>query len=124
MSEKPLIVLPGQPPWAKSIEQQLSAAYEVAHFVERPNYVPRLTDAHAAMILVDGQDPDWRFWITAAKANNATRRIPVLIVTDSPAQRREAILAGADLSAVPARPECADSRPRARLRAGRIAGAN
>lgn len=95
---KPVIVIPGRPEWADSVTAQISADYEVMRYDEQTHYVRRLTDARAAMILVDSRDTDWRFWVTAAKSNNATRRIPVLAVADSPSQRREALLAGADLT--------------------------
>lgn len=94
---KPTIVITGNPPWAESVERNIGADYEVAHYDEQAYYVHRLTDARAAMILVDSRGPNWRSWITAAKSNNATRRIPVLVVTETPQQRRDALLAGADL---------------------------
>jgi predicted metal-dependent hydrolase len=95
---KPKIVIIGRPDWAESIRAQLAADYEVVLYDEPTHYVRRLTDARAALILVDSQDTDWRFWTTTPKSNNATRRIPVLVVADSPALRRDALLSGADLS--------------------------
>ena len=47
------------------------------------------------MLLVDGERSDWRRWVTAARVSPATRRIPIVVVGDTP-RRDEALDAGAD----------------------------
>ena len=95
---KPTIVIAGQAPWSQSVELALRAAYDLVHETDLHHYVRRLTDLQAAMILVDSGDPDWRYWTTTPKANAATRRIPVIVSAESGSARRDALLAGADLS--------------------------
>lgn len=96
---KPLIVLAGMPaPWMQTIRARLADSFECQPWDARAGYVAHLADSLAALILVDGADPDWRYWTTTPKASPATRRIPVLLVADAPALRADALLAGADLA--------------------------
>lgn len=52
----------------------------------------------AAMILIDGEHPDWRQFTTLPKVSPATRRIPILLVSDEAGQRAQALRLGADLT--------------------------
>ena len=98
----PTIVLTGTPHWADSIPSLLGDNYTLKHYTERaPGYVARLTDDHAALILVDGDDPEWRFWTATPKASPATRRIPILLVSPSSDRRAEALVSGADFTLAP-----------------------
>ncbi len=97
----PTIVIAGDVPWQAEIIEQLQADYTIVHETERSGYVARLTDAHAALILVNAAASDWQFWTTAAKANNATRRIPVFVSAMSAAERKAALIAGADVALAP-----------------------
>ena len=54
--------------------------------------------AHAAMIMVDGDSPIWRHWTTSPRVNAATRRIPIVVITENAAVRSEALTAGADFA--------------------------
>ncbi len=95
MSER-VIAITGIPAWLEAVKAGLGADYTVQGYRERAGYIARLADQHTAMIIVDGADPDWRFWTTTPKTTPATRRIPVVLVSDDAAQRREALLSGAD----------------------------
>ena len=67
--------------------------------LSRPWYiVEQLVDRHAAMVIVNGDDEDWRVYTVVPKTSPATRRIPVIVVTDNSAVREEALGSGADLS--------------------------
>ena len=99
--KQPTIVIAGEAPWQSEITDKLSADYTLVHETERSGYVARLTDARAVLILVHTGDCDWAFWTTAAKANNATRRIPVIVSAADPATRKEALIAGADVALPP-----------------------
>lgn len=99
---KPTLVIIGQPPWLGTIREQLTATYRVESETDRCGYIARLADTHAALILVDGAVADWRWWTTSVKANNATRRIPVIVVSIDVAARHEALLSGGDLALSPA----------------------
>lgn len=98
---KPAIVITGTPDWLAQVRQKIESDYHVIQEVERAGYVPRLTDARAALILVDGTDADCLYWTTAPKANNATRRVPIIVATDDSSLRREVLLAGADIVVSP-----------------------
>jgi predicted metal-dependent hydrolase len=95
------IVIAGAPHWAREVETTLGSEYRVLHYNERGNYIARLADDRAALIVVNGDDRRWRFWTTTPKISPATRRVPIILVTDKPAVRREAFLAGADLHLAP-----------------------
>lgn len=99
MSIQPTIVITGQPAWLPETEPSLQAQASLVTLTERaPGYVARLTDAHAVLILVDGDDPEWRFWTTTPKISPATRRIPLLLIADSHDRRADALLSGADFA--------------------------
>src|SRR5574341_922662 len=100
--EKPTLVLAGNPPWAANLEAAASAlGYAVKQYITTESYIPRLADDHAALILVDGENPGWRFWITAPRVNAATRRIPIGIVAEDADQQQAALGAGADFALAP-----------------------
>lgn len=91
------IVLCGAPTWANNLP--LTDDYTLAHYTQPgPGYLTRLADDHAALILVDGDGPDWRFWTTAPKTSPATRRIAIVLVSADPARRAESLSQGADVA--------------------------
>lgn len=85
------VAVAGEPAWLEA----LRARAEVTALATGPGFVPRLTDLGPALLLADAADAEARRWISAARANNATRRIPLLAVADA-AQHSAALLAGAD----------------------------
>ncbi|NWG17286.1 MAG: DUF309 domain-containing protein [Chloroflexi bacterium] len=99
--DKPLITITGAPAWAEAVRARLADDYRVALVTERTGYVARLADDRAALLLVDGDADDWRFWTTTPKASPATRRIPVLLIAAGADTRAEALQAGADLALAP-----------------------
>ncbi len=99
---QPTLIITGAPPWANALENQFGADYHIQRYPERaPGYVARLVDDHAALILVDGDGADWRFWSATPKASPATRRIPIVLVASDAAVRRDALITGADLTVQP-----------------------
>lgn len=73
------------------------AAYDLRVHTSRETYLAALVRWHAALILVDGGRDDWREWVTASKSNPATRRIAVLVYSETPDAMNEAArLAGAE----------------------------
>jgi uncharacterized protein len=95
--ENPLIVIAGSPGWAAPAEALLDGlGCRVKRYGEKSGYVARLADDHAALVLVDGAEADWRAWVTTSKASQATRRIPVVLVSADPALSEAALIAGAD----------------------------
>ena len=70
-------------------------------YMEETGYVARLSDDRPAFILVDGNHPSWRFWTVTPKVSPATRRIPVVLVTNDPEKRDVALRSGANLVVSP-----------------------
>lgn len=70
---------------------------ETTVYDARENYVKRLVEDRAALIVVDGREENWRFWTTTPKSSPATRRIPVIVISDEADVREQALLSGADI---------------------------
>lgn len=66
-------------------------------YEDRADYITHLADDEAALVVVDGRDPHWKFWITAPKTSPATRRIPIVLISDDPVQMSGAEDSGAAL---------------------------
>ena len=81
--------------------QRIGDNYRPVVYAERANYVARLADDGAALVLVDGDVDDWGFWVTTAKTSPATRRTPVVLMSSRADVREQAIIAGADLALSP-----------------------
>lgn len=99
---RPIVAYIGQPARQKeivSIADRLDFA--LAAHAEREGFVARLAGEQAALIVVDGEQAEWRWWVAAPKTSPATRRIPVVLVADDPAQAEAAWLAGADFVIAP-----------------------
>ncbi len=101
-TDKPLLVLAGIAEgsalaWVQTFKNTLQAMYRIAHYDTQAGYVPRLTDDHAALIVVDGDDAGARYWCATAKASPATRRIPVFAITENAERRFDLVIAGADM---------------------------
>ena len=86
-----VIAVAGAPAWLAALRRQVRAR----SLPVGPGFVPRLTDLGPALLLADAGDEEARRWISAARANNATRRIPLLAIADE-TQHSAALLAGAD----------------------------
>ena len=59
-------------------------------------FLPALIDNRAALALLDSAHPAAMQLILAAKTSAATRRVPIVFVSDDPANRASAISAGAE----------------------------
>lgn len=91
------IILTGNAPWHSAFHHALAGRFPV-HVLTDPNhYYEQLVSRHAALIVVDGTAPDWAYWSSTAKSSPATRRIPVIVVTDDPQVQHAALFKGADI---------------------------
>ena len=82
----PTIILIGQPDWKAQIEALLeSAGFELVVYIKQAGYVSRLVADQAVMVIVDGDESAQQFWVITPKASPATRRVPVVVITDDPA---------------------------------------
>lgn len=99
---KPTVVIVGAGPWTEVAIQRISRDYRPLRYTAPDQYVARLADDGAAAVLVDGDLPDWTFWVATPKSSPATRRVPVILVSVDAAVRDRARVAGADLALAPA----------------------
>jgi predicted metal-dependent hydrolase len=96
------VVITGSPAWISEISDELREnGAAVLNYTDQTRYVARLTDDRAALVLVSGRDSRWRFWTTTPKTSNATRRVPIVVITDDPQQRDDALRSGANLVLAP-----------------------
>ncbi|HMM29335.1 MAG TPA: DUF309 domain-containing protein [Aggregatilineaceae bacterium] len=94
---RPIAILVGDPAWQVEAAHLLDeAGLSVWRVTDQAGYIDRLVEAHAALVLVDGDAQDWRWWVAAAKVRQETRRIPVFVIATGAARAAEALSAGAD----------------------------
>lgn len=116
---KPTVILAGTPAWTDTLTSLLDADFILKSYPQSgPGYVARLTDDHAALIVVDGDAADWRFWTTTPKTSPATRRIPIVLISGDAERRAQALVSGADFTFPPG--EVADQVPQVAREQGRI----
>lgn len=95
------VIFAGSPDWAQQARAALPAGYQLLKRTELAGYGRQLVETRAAMILVDGALDDWQRWTSVPKSNAATRRIPVILVSEDAEQRSQAPKAGADFAFAP-----------------------
>lgn len=66
------------------------------HHTDRATFIDDQLEHYPAMILVDGALDDWRAWVIAAKTDQSTRRVPLVVILTAPEQAHIAQQAGAD----------------------------
>jgi predicted metal-dependent hydrolase len=96
--DKPTIIITGQPQWAQIVTVKLGTDYNIVQQTQAEGYMNTLIESLAAMILVDGTSPHWETWTSIPKSSPATRRIPIILVSEDAQQRANAPLFGADLT--------------------------
>ncbi len=104
MSMPTLVIVTSETPaWIDVVKTATADVFNTVEYRERGNYVSRLVDDQAAMILVnaDGVD-DWQFWTVTPKASPATRRIPMVMVSDDASRHAAALHSGVDFALTPA----------------------
>jgi predicted metal-dependent hydrolase len=97
---RPIIALTGidtddPPQWLASIQNSLNEAYELRLYTKAA-LVSQLADDYVALILVDGDQPDWVYWTATPSSSPATRRIPIFLIATDAATRTRSITSGAD----------------------------
>lgn len=93
---KPTIIITGTPTWAQAATDQLAEAYTVIHQTKPDGYINAIIESLAAMVLIDGAADDWVTWSSVPKSSPATRRVPILLVSDEPDVHENAEANGAD----------------------------
>lgn len=97
-STKTVIVLAGEPAWAADFAATLPPDATLHTLTGRERYLTRLTDARAALLIVDGSDADWLTYTAAPKSSPATRRVPLIVAADDATRRTEALGSGANVA--------------------------
>ena len=97
---RPIIALAGinpdnPPSWLTRIHADLAEAYALRHYAKE-GLISRLADDYVALILVDGDQPDWLYWTATPSSSPATRRIPIFLIATDAATRTQSITSGAD----------------------------
>lgn len=94
---KPTIVIAGDASWVATASAQLQAEYRVVQQIVPQGYMNELIESLAALILVDGSTTEWATWTSIPKSSPATRRIPIILVSDETAVRQQAQANGANI---------------------------
>ncbi|MCB9461269.1 MAG: DUF309 domain-containing protein [Anaerolineaceae bacterium] len=97
-SDKPTIIITHQPEWADWLTEHVGAAFDIQCVKQPGTYMATLIDSAAALVLVDGAADDWSQWTTIPKTSNATRRIPIALISDDAEARASSALKGADIA--------------------------
>jgi predicted metal-dependent hydrolase len=96
----PTLIITGSPSWAEAVTRRMDGAMATLRYddVAPVDYITRLADDGAALILVNGDADDWRFYATSLRTSPATRRIPVVAVADKADVRAQADRANVQLA--------------------------
>jgi len=88
----PYIVVAGVPEWAEAA-MRLLKGYFIRQCKSLADLMTELVEQPAALILMDGDQMDW---IAVIKTEQATRRVPLLVIAASDALKNQAFQMGAD----------------------------
>lgn len=88
------LVIIGDPDWIDQL--QLPPDIILQRYLTHERYLFRLADDRPHLIIVDGTAADWLRWCTTPKTSPATRRIPLVVITDDPEVQAQALRSGAD----------------------------
>lgn len=95
---KPTVIITGTPDWAENVREQLEADYAIIHQAQPTGYMNAMIETLAALVLIDGDAADWTMWTSVPKSSPATRRVPLVLVSEDPETRAEADANGADVA--------------------------
>lgn len=96
LNDPPVVGIAGVPAWAKRAERLLRAGgYVPVTCAYAANWPLNLIDEYPALLLVDTTGPGWEARVAAVTTEQATRRIPVLIIAPGVAQEAAARQVGA-----------------------------
>ena len=96
--QKPTIVIVGNPSWREDVSEQLNDSFQIHHQLQFDGYMNVLIESLASLILVDSDDENWITWTSTPKSSPATRRIPIMLISDDVTVRENASIQGADVA--------------------------
>jgi hypothetical protein len=91
-----LIVLVGSEDFYDTFVAALDSTYALHHITQEGTYMQTLMEEQPVLILVEGTHEDWGRWTSTPKSSPATRRIPIVLLSDDEAQRQQSAKQGAD----------------------------
>lgn len=95
----PLLVILSDPGWQQHITRHIPAqTATVRHYCpDSPKHlIEFMIDHFPALAIMDGTDPQCATWIKALRMEQATRRVPLVVVDTDAAQSPALLAAGAD----------------------------
>lgn len=95
------LIITGEAAWHTAVRDQFANAYDIQQVTVWESYIETVIASRAALILVD-DGADWHLWTSTPKSSPATRRIPVVLVSDDLATCQKALTQGADFAYIPA----------------------
>ena len=94
---KPTIVLVSHADTWDTLQAQLPD-YTIHTITQAGTYMNTLIESRSAMVIIDDKHPNWQRFTTAPTTSPATRRIPIVVISDSPTHREQAHKIGADFT--------------------------
>jgi predicted metal-dependent hydrolase len=67
--------------WTALLSRQ---PYVVTRVTSLDHVVDHMVERYPALVLIDGDQPGWQGWVSALKTEQATRRIPLLVIRTAP----------------------------------------
>jgi hypothetical protein len=95
MNDKPTLFIVGKPTWKDELIEQLPD-FVIRQKTEEQAYITALIETQAALILIDGASDNCSLWVSSPKVSPATRRIPIIVITNQADLTADALLHGAD----------------------------
>lgn len=95
---KPTIIITGNAAWGDALQKQLADSYTIQRQTQPTGYMNALIENRAAMIFVDGAADDWADYASTPKASPATRRIPIVVVSDDETMHEAVVPTGGDFA--------------------------
>lgn len=93
----PIVGLLGAPAWEERVRRLLQAGgFVPVTYALTDRWLDALLDRYPALLLIDATQADWTTWVIALKAEQATRRVPLLVIAAERAVEQTARQAGAD----------------------------
>lgn len=91
----PIVVI-GSQSFYDTFDAALDGAYSLHHITQDGTYMKTLMTQQPILVVVDGTREDWGGWTSTPKSSPATRRIPIVLLSDDPIQREQSAKQGAD----------------------------
>lgn len=92
------IGLVGGADWFDAAAADLDAAgYAPVRLSDPETFIDDLLDAYPVLLVVDADNARWRHFLNACKTDQATRRLPVIVVATDPAREANLKSDGADV---------------------------